>query len=190
MFQEWGLALRAGVMVTPSTLVYGKVGYVRDEQRKEFVPFDPGTSTNVGGASTPGYYYDHFHATGIQWGGGIEQLVLSNVYVKAEGRYSNYKRHTHAITGLMGLGVLFGPTRRSGSASSAAPAAASAAASGDADVPGWQRDPGDRRLPGSAASASPAAASGAAWRTRLTRTKSVSLWGGPSGPPHFFAAVR
>ena len=25
MFQEWGLGLRAGVMVTPSTLVYGKV---------------------------------------------------------------------------------------------------------------------------------------------------------------------
>ena len=37
MFQEWGLGVRAGVMVTPSTLVYGKVAYVRDEQRKEFV---------------------------------------------------------------------------------------------------------------------------------------------------------
>src|SRR5690349_23048986 len=28
-FEEWTLALRAGVNVTPSTLVYGKVGYVR-----------------------------------------------------------------------------------------------------------------------------------------------------------------
>ena len=109
MFQEWGIALRAGAMVTPSTLIYGRVGYVRDEQRKEFVPFLPGTTT-VGGAVTPGYYYDHYHATGIQWGGGVEQLVMSNVYVKAEGRYSDYKRHTHALTGLLGLGVLFGPT--------------------------------------------------------------------------------
>src|SRR3982751_6165693 len=58
-FQEWGLAARAGVMVTPSTLVYGKIGYVRNEQRKEFVPFLPRT-TIVGGATTPGYYYDHF----------------------------------------------------------------------------------------------------------------------------------
>src|SRR3954463_6187064 len=48
-FQEYGLALRAGVMATPSTLVYGKVGWVRNEQRKEFVPFRPGT-TILGGA--------------------------------------------------------------------------------------------------------------------------------------------
>src|SRR4051812_15525369 len=74
MFQEWGLALRAGVLATPSTLIYGKVGYVRDEQRKEFVPFVPGT-TRVGGSVTPGYYYDHDKIGGIQWGGGIEQNV-------------------------------------------------------------------------------------------------------------------
>ena len=42
MFQEWGLGVRAGVMVTPSTLVYGKVAYVTDEQRKEFLPAVPG----------------------------------------------------------------------------------------------------------------------------------------------------
>ena len=41
-FEEWALALRAGVNVTPATLVYGKVGYVRNEQRKLFVP-DLGT---------------------------------------------------------------------------------------------------------------------------------------------------
>ena len=33
-FEEWGLALRAGVMASPSTLVYGKLGLVRNEQRK------------------------------------------------------------------------------------------------------------------------------------------------------------
>src|SRR5690242_19905404 len=46
-FQEWGLAARAGVEVAPGTLVYGKIGYVRNEQRKEFVPYvtDPSSGT-------------------------------------------------------------------------------------------------------------------------------------------------
>src|SRR6476646_8648544 len=108
MFQEWGLGLRAGALVTPSTLIYGKVAYVRDEQRKEFVPFVGGVSGRVGNASTPGYYYDHDHKSGIQWGGGIEQHVTSNIYVKAEGRYSDYKDHNHSLTGLIGVGMLFG----------------------------------------------------------------------------------
>ena len=40
-FQEWALALRAGVQVSPSTLVYGKIGYARNEQRKRFTPINP-----------------------------------------------------------------------------------------------------------------------------------------------------
>src|SRR5688500_4725277 len=43
-FEEYGLALRAGVMASPSTLVYGKVGLVRNEQRKRFTAFNPGTT--------------------------------------------------------------------------------------------------------------------------------------------------
>ena len=61
-FEEWALALRAGVMVTPSTLVYAKAGYVRNEQRKEFIPID--VAGNLGGATTPGYYYDHYKTNG------------------------------------------------------------------------------------------------------------------------------
>src|SRR5579864_7460064 len=34
-FEEWGIAARAGVMVTPSTLIYAKGGYVQNKQRKE-----------------------------------------------------------------------------------------------------------------------------------------------------------
>src|SRR5688500_17833512 len=33
-FQEWGGAIRAGAMVSPATLVYGKLGLTRNEQRK------------------------------------------------------------------------------------------------------------------------------------------------------------
>ena len=105
-FQEYGVALRAGVEAMPGTLVYGKVGYVWNEQRKEFLPAVPGGGYTANPAL--GYYYDHGTTHGIQWGGGIEQTIMNNFYVKAEGRYSDYKNHTHALTGLIGLGVLFG----------------------------------------------------------------------------------
>lgn len=94
-FQEYGIAARLGFQVTPSTLVYGKVGYVWNEQRKEVLP---GPVERRGPA--PGYIYDKFTAHGIQWGGGVEQLISGPFYVKAEGRYSDYNHHTHALTGL------------------------------------------------------------------------------------------
>jgi outer membrane immunogenic protein len=113
-FQEWALALRGGVMVTPSTLVYGKIGYVRNEQRKRFTPID--IQGNLGGEATPGYYYEHFKASGLQYGAGVNQMLTDNVYFSVEGRYSDYKnaRHlggTHRLVGLVGLGFLFGGAR-------------------------------------------------------------------------------
>lgn len=110
-FQEWGLGLRAGVDVTPSTLLFAKVAYVRNEQRKRFTPIDPITG-NLDSAA-PGYYYDHFKTNGWQLGGGINQQLGGGFYVSAEGRYSDYKnKHhlggTHRVVGLIGLGYLFG----------------------------------------------------------------------------------
>jgi outer membrane immunogenic protein len=104
-FQEWGLGARAGFLVTPATLVYGKVAYVRNEQRKRFTP-DVGV---CGGnaCQAPGYY-NHGNVSGIQWGAGVEQMIMNNFYVKAEGRYSDYRNHTHTVTGLIGLGAMFG----------------------------------------------------------------------------------
>lgn len=109
-FEEWAVALRGGVMVTPATLVYGKVGLVRNEQRKRFTPLPGVCGGNA--CQAPGYY-DHYNVSGWQWGGGVEQMLFNNFYVKAEGRYSDYKAShhsggTHTITGLIGLGVLFG----------------------------------------------------------------------------------
>ena len=37
-------------------------------------------------------------------------MLGSRVYVKAEGRYANYRTNSSRITGLLGLGVLFGPS--------------------------------------------------------------------------------
>ena len=101
-FEEWALALRAGVNVTPARLVYGKVGYVRNEQRKAFQPANGLTG-----------YYDHYKVNGWQWGAGINQMISGGFYASLEGRYSDYKRKlhsggTHRITGLVGLGYLFG----------------------------------------------------------------------------------
>ena len=105
-FQEYALAARLGFQVTPSTLVYGKVGYAWNEQRKRFTPFAPGTT--LLDSAQPGAYYHHFTAHGIQWGGGVEQQVSGPFYVKAEGRYSDYNDDTHTLTGLVGIGVLLG----------------------------------------------------------------------------------
>jgi outer membrane immunogenic protein len=114
-FEELGIAARAGVMASPSTLVYGKIGYVRNEQRKRFTPFNPGTT--VPNSARPGAYYENYKVNGWQYGAGVEQMISNNVYAKVEGRYSDYEKEegiaggTHTITGLVGLGVLFGGAR-------------------------------------------------------------------------------
>jgi outer membrane immunogenic protein len=110
-FQEWGLALRGGVAVTPSTLIYGKVGYVRNEQRKRFTVIDAAGNLNSG----LGYYYDHHTVGGWQWGAGVNQGLGGGFYASLEGRYSDYKAKytsggTHRLVGLVGLGYKFGAT--------------------------------------------------------------------------------
>ena len=66
-FEEWGVAARAGMMVTPNTLVYGKVGAVLNEQRKRFTPFNP--ANGLLDSAYPGAYYDHYKRGGWTAGG-------------------------------------------------------------------------------------------------------------------------
>jgi outer membrane immunogenic protein len=97
-FEEWGFGLRAGSMISPATLVYGKAAFVVNEQRKYFdADFEPSS------------YYNHYRTRGWQLGGGVEQMLSDSFYLKAEGRYSNYRTDSARLTGLLGLGVLFGP---------------------------------------------------------------------------------
>ncbi len=98
-FEEWGGAIRAGVMMTPSTLVYAKGGFVVNEQRKYFDADNPF-----------GSYYNHYRTKGYVVGGGVEQMLGERIYLKAEGRYANYKTNSSRITALLGLGILFGPS--------------------------------------------------------------------------------
>lgn len=98
-FEEWGAAVRAGVLVTPRTLVFGKGGYVSNEQRKRFTAAPGGVS-----------FYDHFRTDGYQVGGGIEHTVTEGrmpAYVNVQYVYSQYSDHTSRQRLMAGVGVRF-----------------------------------------------------------------------------------
>ncbi|MYL98906.1 outer membrane beta-barrel protein [Novosphingobium sp. FGD1] len=99
-FEEWGAAVRAGYLVTPQFLVFGKAGYVNGEQRKRIE--GPAGNTLV---------YDHYRADGYQVGGGVEYTVMPQgalpVYVNAQYVYSNYHGNTGRQRVMAGVGVRF-----------------------------------------------------------------------------------
>ena len=97
-FEEWGAAVRVGYLVSPRFLVFGKGGYVNNEQRKRF-------DAPVGQSS----YYDHFRTDGYQVGGGVEYTVSDTapVYVNAQYVYSQYHDHTSRQRLMGGIGVRF-----------------------------------------------------------------------------------
>jgi len=99
-FEEWGAAVRAGYLVSPQFLVFGKAGYVNGEQRKRLV--GPAGETLV---------YDHYRADGYQVGGGAEYTLTPNssvpVYVNAQYVYSNYHGNSGRQRLMAGVGVRF-----------------------------------------------------------------------------------
>jgi len=98
-FQEWGAAVRAGVMATPDLLVFAKAGYVNGEQR--FRIDSPTGAVQV---------YDHYRADGYQLGAGVEYTVRQSsvpVYVSAQYVYSNYHGHTSRGRIMGGVGIRF-----------------------------------------------------------------------------------
>ncbi len=70
-----GLAARAGVLATPTTLVYGRGGWVNGR-------FSVGDGVRRVAENRDGWTA----------GGGIEQMISENVSVKAEYRYSRFNR--------------------------------------------------------------------------------------------------
>ena len=102
-FGELGIGVRAGVLVTPQFMVFGKGGYVSNEQRKRF-------DASAGQTS----YYNHVNTDGYQAGGGVEfsmanrfQGPLSGLYVNAQYVYSNYNDHTSRQRVMGGIGIRF-----------------------------------------------------------------------------------
>jgi outer membrane immunogenic protein len=87
-FQEYGAGVRAGVLLSPNFLVYGKGGYVNNEQRK-----------SVTGATGQQIVYDHYSTDGYQVGGGVEYSLGRDVmkmplFVGAQYVFSQYNDHT------------------------------------------------------------------------------------------------
>lgn len=98
-FEEWGAAVRAGVLVSPQLLVFGKAGYVNGEQRKRIVGPTGGTLV-----------YDHYRADGYQVGGGVEYTLTQGtlpVYLSAQYVYSNYHGNSARQRVMGGVGIRF-----------------------------------------------------------------------------------
>jgi outer membrane immunogenic protein len=102
-FEEWGAAVRVGYKLTPNVLVFGKGGYVNNEQRKRFDA--PAGETS---------FYNHYRTDGYQVGGGAElsmadrfQGVLSGLYLNGQYVYSQYNDHTKRQRLMAGIGLHF-----------------------------------------------------------------------------------
>ena len=106
-FQEYGTAIRAGVLVTPKLLVFGKGGYVNNEQRKSFIPTTNLFYVNGLIVGPERAYYNRVNAAGFQAGGGVEYSVTNMVYVDAQYVYSGYENHTARQRVMGGVGIRF-----------------------------------------------------------------------------------
>lgn len=86
---------RVGAAVRPGTLVYAKAGYTNARVK---VTSNDGTGSTRLGAE---------NLDGVRVGGGVEQKLGANTYVKAEYRYSNYQDHFSRNQVVGGFGVRF-----------------------------------------------------------------------------------
>jgi outer membrane immunogenic protein len=87
--------IRVGAEVSPGTLLYAKGGYTNG---RAVETYEDGTAD----------YKDSVNLDGIRAGAGVEHQFGSNVFVKAEYRYSNYEAgvERHQVVG--GVGFRFG----------------------------------------------------------------------------------
>jgi outer membrane immunogenic protein len=89
---------RVGFAVAPRTLLYGKIGYTN---QRAIVDYTAGTPAAL----------DSFRVSadidGIRLGGGIEQKIGRNAYVKGEYRYSDYENNDFRHSGVVGIGFRF-----------------------------------------------------------------------------------
>jgi hypothetical protein len=98
-FEEWGAAVRAGFLVSPQMLVFGKAGYVNGEQRRR-----------IEGTTGATLVYDHYRADGYQVGGGVEYTLTqgrAQVYLNAQYVYSSYHGDSSRQRVMGGVGIRF-----------------------------------------------------------------------------------
>jgi outer membrane immunogenic protein len=98
-YREWGAAVRAGYLLSPEFLVFGKAGFVNNEQHTFNIPPAGGPATLVS-ENTDGY----------QLGGGVEYsmpMMGLPVYVNAQYVYSQYDNHSSRQRLMGGIGIRF-----------------------------------------------------------------------------------
>ena len=106
-FQEYGSAVRLGYLITPQILVFGKGGYVSNEQRKRFDATSNLFYVNGQIVGPEQSYYKHGSTSGYQVGGGVEFSLTDMFYVDAQYVYSDYENHTRRQRAMFGAGVRF-----------------------------------------------------------------------------------
>jgi outer membrane immunogenic protein len=87
---------RIGALVQPTTLLYAKAGYTNARFNTDY--------TTVSGV---GNFRLHDTLDGFRVGGGVEQAIGRNAYVKAEYRYSNYEQNVDRHQVVAGFGFRF-----------------------------------------------------------------------------------
>jgi outer membrane immunogenic protein len=89
---------RIGFAVAQRTLLYGKVGYTNQRVTVDYTAGTPPALASFRVSENLG---------GIRLGGGIEQKLGRNVYIKGEYRYSDYENNDFTHDGVVGIGFRF-----------------------------------------------------------------------------------
>jgi outer membrane immunogenic protein len=106
-FEEYGAAFRAGYLVTPKLLIFGKGGLAVNEQRKSFNPTSNLYYVNGAIVGPEQSYYRHENYYGYQAGGGVEYSLTPMFYADVQYVYSNYDTHTSRQRVMGGVGIRF-----------------------------------------------------------------------------------
>lgn len=106
-FGEFGAAARAGYLVTPKLLVFGKGGFVSNKQHTSFD--SPGTLLYLNGliVGPETSYHTRGSTDGYQLGGGVEYSLTRMFYADVQYVYANYDDHSRREHAMVGLGVRF-----------------------------------------------------------------------------------
>ncbi|MFC7334904.1 outer membrane protein [Rhodocista pekingensis] len=79
-----GIALRAGLLATPDTLVYGRIGWQRT---------DLDVSGRLGSVAGTPTMDENEHLNGWRIGGGVEHALTENVLARLEYNYTDYESY-------------------------------------------------------------------------------------------------
>lgn len=104
---ELGAAVRAGYLVTPRLLVFGKGGYAFDNQRNVFTSSNALFYQNGTIVQAPASFTREPAGSGYQVGGGAEYSFTDMFYVNAQYVYSRYDNDTSRQRVMAGVGVRF-----------------------------------------------------------------------------------